>query len=191
MYNYTTKYKSKVYYPGVKYTSTYSGVFEILGRDLLKKNHYVVKFLDTGTIKSFSTSSVGQRCIRDPYAKTILGIACLGEGKHLTKKNGKMTKEYTTWSDMLRRCYGSSIEDCYKNTIVSDRWLNFQNFCDDIVEIPGYLLWKTNNRYALDKDKLQVGVANKVYSKDTCMFITCGENSSIANKGRDYGRLKG
>ena len=106
----------------------------------------------------------------------ICGQGYNSRGKWLTEKEGKQTKEYRTWCSMIYRCYDNK-SPTYKNCIVSEDWKDFQVFAEDIQYLKGYLEWKNSNKkreYALDKDIRVKG--NKMYSKDTCIFVTQSEN---------------
>jgi hypothetical protein len=109
------------------------------------------------------------RNVRNPYDKSVFNIGCLGVGDYKTKENGKMTKCYITWFNMLMRCYDpyyinkhTSYIDCF----VCDEWLNFQNFAKWFYE--NYYEVK-EDRMELDKDILCKG--NKIYSPQTCVFV--------------------
>ncbi len=41
----------------------------------------------------------------NPYDRTVYNIGYLGEGKYKTYNNEKVTPQYQTWKDMLKRCY--------------------------------------------------------------------------------------
>lgn len=105
-------------------------------------------------------------------------------------ENGNRLREYQTWKDMLRRCYNRSTnKECqknrnYDNVKVCDRWLVFSKFCEDLPLIEGYELWKNQKGYELDKDKKQQGIEFKIYSLETCCFISHEENVRIASKAR-------
>src|SRR5690606_7744039 len=95
----------------------------------------------------------------------------------------KSTKEYATWLHMLNRCYSEKLHESnqsYKSVIVCNRWHCFQNFCDDIQLLIGYEEWKTGSGYELDKDILceKLSISPKIYSLETCMFISKRENIS-------------
>ena len=114
---------------------------------------------------------------------SVCGIGELGVMKDgstpKTKENGKHTREYTLWTNMLRRCYSDKFHEkypTYKDCTVCDRWLVFANFLEDLPLIEGYELWKNGNGYCLDKDIKQQGIKNKVYSLDTCKFINNRNN---------------
>ena len=107
--------------------------------------------------------------IKCPYEKRYFGVGYLGEGKYKTKENGKHTKEYDIYRDMLRRCYDPKFHEkysTYEGCKVEDYLLNFQHMNEwlnkNYYEVPG-------EQMCLDKDILYKG--NKVYSRDTCIFV--------------------
>ena len=104
-----------------------------------------------------------------PYEPRTCGVGYLGEGKYKTKENGKNTDEYKIWHNMLTRCYHPKSQEkypTYKGCAVEDYLLNFQHMGEWIennyYEIPGETM-------CLDKDILCKG--NKVYSRETCIFV--------------------
>ena len=113
--------------------------------------------------------------IKCPYEKRCFGIGYLGEGKYKTKENGKLTYEFDIWHGMLRRCYDPKFHErrpTYKGCRVEDYLLNFQHMGkwieDNYYEIEGETM-------CLDKDILCKG--NKIYSRDTCVFVPQRINS--------------
>ena len=107
--------------------------------------------------------------IKCPYERRVCGVGYLGEGKYKAFENGKRHKYYVIWYDMLRRCYDSNFHKehpTYKVCSVEDYLLNFQHMCEwleiNYYEIPG-------EKMCLDKDILYKG--NKIYSRDTCIFV--------------------
>ena len=107
--------------------------------------------------------------IKCPYEPRIYGVGFIGEGKYKTKENGKHTKEYDIYHDMLKRCYDPKTQDkypTYKGCTVEEYLLNFQHMGEWIdknyYEIPG-------EQMCLDKDILCKG--NKIYSRETCIFV--------------------
>ena len=74
---------------------------------------------------------------------------------------------YQTWIEMLRRCYSPLFQQrnpTYIGCTVDPQWYSLSTFTE----------WALNNGYEkglhLDKDMLTPG--NKVYSPDTCIFIS-------------------
>ena len=108
--------------------------------------------------------------IKNPFFPSLFGIGFIGVGKFKPfDKNGKHTKCYTAWMQMLRRCYDSKYQEThqtYKGCTVCEEWHNFQVFAE----------WYYKHFYEiecqimnLDKDILYKG--NKIYSADTCVFV--------------------
>jgi hypothetical protein len=134
-------------------------------------------FIDTGTTlktkKEVLLRSDRPR-FRDPLAKTVFGVGCIGVGEHKAHtKEGADTKAYSIWRAMLRRCYyrGSKHHQrSYEGITVCEEWLNFQTFAEWFEEN-----YPTDGkRCQLDKDVITPG--NKVYSPKTCSFVTQQEN---------------
>ena len=122
--------------------------------------------------------------IKNPYHPSVCVVGKLGlmkdGSKPKTTDNGNLTREYALWSHMLRRCYSDKLHEehpTYKECTVCDRWLIFSNFLEDLPLIEGYEMWlnNPNERIALDKDSKVDG--NKVYSLETCKFISGSDNS--------------
>ena len=107
--------------------------------------------------------------VKCPYEKRVCGVGYLGEGKYKVSENGKLTGVYSTWNNMLQRCYSEKLhekESTYINCEVDKDWLNFQKygkwFSDNYYEID-------NETMCLDKDILVKH--NKIYSPETCIFV--------------------
>lgn len=107
--------------------------------------------------------------IKCPYEKRYYNIGYLGEGDYKSKENGKNTKIYDVWHDMLRRCYSEKEHKRHPTYIgckVSEEWHNFQNFgkwyYENYYEVEG-------EKMCLDKDILIKG--NKIYSPENCIFV--------------------
>ena len=156
--------------------------------DYVKYSDVTVKFCDEYGVEVHTTWQNCQKGqVKNPYFTSQYGVACLGVGDFVTYVNGKPTREYELWRGMLKRCYsGAERFKTYANVTVCDRWLCFANFIEDLPLIENYDLWRDNpNQYiALDKDLKQIGVENKVYSLNTCKFVTASENTKEANERR-------
>ena len=123
--------------------------------------------------------------IKCVYERRTYGVGYLGEGKYNSRENGKLTKCYNIWIHMLERCYDPKLQEkepTYKGCTVEDYLLNFQNFAH----------WYENNYYEvlgermhLDKDILCKG--NKVYSRDTCIFVPQRINNLFTKRDNDRG----
>ena len=107
--------------------------------------------------------------VKNPFHKTICDIGYVGIGKYKTRENRKNTEVYTTWTNMIKRCYDPyeiNRHLTYIDSYVCDEWLCFQNFAEwfynNYYEIP-------NERMCIDKDILIKG--NKIYSPETCLIV--------------------
>lgn len=131
-------------------------------------------------IKETTYSNFVRGVIKNPYDKTICGVACTGDGIHKISVKNKLTIEYKTWHNMIGRCFvpqWQKQQKTYVDCTVCDEWLNFQNFAQ----------WYTENWYeiegerlCLDKDLLYKD--NKIYSPTNCVFIPYRINLLLINR---------
>lgn len=138
------------------------------------------------TFKHAQYNSFKNGNIKCPYEPRYYGRGYLGEGKYRICENGKEKNEYVIWHHMLKRCYDSKYQEkypTYKGCKIEDYWLNFQHMGewidDNYYDIPG-------ERICLDKDILCK--RNKVYSRETCIFVPNRINTLFTKK--DNGRGK-
>ena len=90
---------------------------------------------------------------------------------------------YVSWKNMLRRCYGEKYKlrrPTYEGCSVYEGWLIFSKF-KAWMETQD---WKGKE---LDKDLLFAG--NKVYSADTCVFVSSVVNGFLTDRGSCRGEL--
>lgn len=127
--------------------------------------------------------------------KLVYGVG-VNDADYLTQKheeigyvNGKRKQKtvwrcqyYQTWVKMLERCYSAKFQErnpTYKGCTVSDEWLTFSNFKSWMEKQD----WKGKQ---LDKDLLLQD--NKVYSSETCVFVTQTVNLFTVDRGNDRGK---
>ena len=88
---------------------------------------------------------------------------------------------YRTWASILQRCYSDKYQErfpTYKGCSVSDEWLTFSNF-------RSWMEGQDFEGMQPDKDLLFEG--NKVYSKETCVFVTQRVNKFTNDRGNGRG----
>lgn len=137
---------------------------------------YEIKFIDSGCIRSVVYSSLARGSFKDYGSPSVYGVG-------YTYKGAKTSSRiYKTWMGMLERCYSEKFKSypIYggRGVKVSDRWLHFKNFEEDIKDLPGYNDFIKSNiswSYALDKDIRGDGL---LYSKENCMFANYTQQSN-------------
>ena len=129
--------------------------------------------------------SFKNKTIKCPYEPRVYGVGYIGEGKYKAKENGKITDEYKIYHSMLMRCYDPKYHKrnpTYKGCKVEEYLLNFQNMGEWIennyYEVPGEVM-------CLDKDILYKG--NKVYSRNTCIFVPKKINNLFTKSDKSRG----
>ena len=143
-----------------------------------RSDFYQVRFLSTGTIVETRGYQILNGCVRDPYAKAVQGVGCTGN----IKTKGKFKPYYSVWHDMINRCYNPEDKraGAYANVSVDPSWHVFENFYLDAKTIDGFdeSLF-LQGQLVLDKDIKQRRRSDKVYSKDTCVWVDKTTNNGI------------
>ena len=90
---------------------------------------------------------------------------------------------YRTWKSMLERCYSIKYQErnpTYAECTVSNDWLTFSNF-------KSWMAAQDFEGNQLDKDLLFEG--NKVYSPETCVFVSGMVNKFTTDRGAARGEF--
>ena len=147
---------------------------------------FEIEFIKTGYKRTATYSKIKSGQIKDHLDKTILNIGYLGEDYVSIRKNDKelCDKLNKKWRHMLERCYDKTSNRyyCYGavGVTVSDRWLCFSNYYNDVINIKNFNRDKIiSGDLTLDKDMLQQGIQNKVYSKETCIWLTYKDQANL------------
>ena len=110
--------------------------------------------------------------------KKVWGVG-INNAPYMIINNGLTCPYVKVWIKMIERCLDPNGQECYKDCYVCKEWLTFMNFRHWMEKQD----WET---MYLDKDILVLG--NKVYSPNTCVFVTNYVNSlfslSAKNKSR-------
>lgn len=144
---------------------------------------YFPEYNWTAKNRTYGTFKKGK--IRCPYERTVYGVGYIGEGKYKCKENGKPTRVYYTWQNMMQRCYDEKLHEKHPTYIgckICEEWHNFQNFARWYKE--SYYAIK-GERMELDKDILCKG--NKIYSSETCIFVPQTINSLFIKSDKSRG----
>ena len=135
--------------------------------------------------KHITYSNFKKGNVKCPYEPRLYEVGYLGEGKYKVSENGRITDEYIIWHSMLTRCYDPKYQEkysTYKGCTVEDYLLNFQHMGkwldENYYEIPG-------EQMCLDKDILCKG--NKIYSRETCIFVPKRINNLFTKRDNTRG----
>jgi hypothetical protein len=93
-------------------------------------------------------------------------------------------KYYSTWMNMLMRCYDPKYqarEPTYIRCKVTEEWLTFSNF-------KAWMMLQDWEGKQLDKDILIQ--CNKIYSPDTCIFVSKAINLLFTKSDASRGQYK-
>lgn len=144
-----------------------------------------VQFVENGYITKTTYQNFCNGAVKNPNDKSVFGIAFVGEGNYKSTINGKITPEYISWVNMIKRATNLNFQKKNKSYIgcsVSSEWLNFQKYAD----------FYKNNYYEiedqvtnLDKDLLVKN--NKIYSSSTCIFVPKFINNLFVTHNRQRG----
>lgn len=175
---------------GVEFTNSYGEQMVII--EYVNAHKVQVMFLDEHKWTTWTdTSNLKRGSVISPFTRTVHGVGYLGTdetGSRLTT-TGENARAYTTWSHMMERCYSGKYPT-YSDVTVCDRWHSFSQFLEDLPKIQNYEYWleHENERVSLNKDMYytenQLEHKNKVYSLETCRFLTNSE-SSKETRARD------
>ena len=158
-----------------------SGDFKIVKYN--NSRNVEIQFINTGYETSAQLEHIKNGNVKDPYVASVHGVGIAG-AKYPITINGRNTKEYNLWNNMLKRCYSDGSKKqrpTYKGCKVSNNFLRYEYFYEWCHIQVGF----NNKDWQLDKDLLVKG--NKVYSESTCVFIPSEINSVLTKSTASSG----
>ena len=173
---------------GVKKYNTQGCEMEIV--EYNNSHDIVVEFKDDKSERVHSTwHKFKLGAIANPYYPSVYGVVISGK-KYPTSSNGKLTKEYQTWTTMLKRCFSKTEKEqhpTYQDVTCCNEWLNFENFYEWLHSQENFYKWEKTPKSAIDKDILIKG--NKIYSPDACCLVPNNVNSLFVKRDKNRGDL--
>jgi len=172
---------------GSKAINSYDEILEVVAYN--NSENVVVKVGNSEDYKTTNWSNFERGVCKSPYSKSVFSIGFMGDGEYKSREenNGKKTKHYLKWFAMMQRCYSLNslkAKPTYKGCVVCEEWHNFQTFAK----------WYDENYYTienkvmcLDKDILKKG--NKIYSPETCVFVSQDINKLLTRREVDRGEF--
>lgn len=158
---------------GEKYISNQGYTIEII--KYYRNDNITVLIDNKHIINNIRYNNIIKGSVSNPFHPSVYNVGYLGEAKNLVSKDGKNTKVYYYWHNILKRSYSDLLKEkypTYKDVTVCEEWYNFQNFAQWFEENYNP---ETMENWEIDKDILVKG--NKVYSPDTCCFVPHEINS--------------
>jgi hypothetical protein len=125
--------------------------------------------------------------VKNPYFHSVYGM-CITGNKYPIRENGKQTKEYISWNNMLKRCFDKRVKDehpTYENVECCEEWLYYPNFYEWLHSQENFEKWYKSKRWHLDKDILVKG--NRIYSPETCCLVPNNVNTLFIKPERQRG----
>lgn len=164
---------------GDVFGTTYGG--DVVVTEYKSYREITVQFLDEHKHQAvISGCRLKSGAVKNPYAKTVLGVAYIGKGAYSRSTHLEI---YSRWKKIIERCYDPyklNKDMSYVDVYVCDEWLNFQNFAR----------WydsKSDEQKTLDIDKDLFSGEVKVYSPSTCTFLPKEINAFLSNCGKSEG----
>lgn len=149
----------------------------------------VVEFQDKYKYKTNSIyTNFKKGSIKNPFYPSVFGAGFTGT-KYPRSKNCKNIREYTSWKQMLRRCFSKKEKErirAYENVTCCEEWLNYENFYEWLHAQDNFDKWYSGKRWAVDKDILNKG--NKVYSPENCCLIPQNVNCLFLKREAERGK---
>lgn len=149
---------------GKTYTSDKHGNLVIT--NYINANKVEVEFRETGFKTVTKLEHIKNGKVKDKFKPNVQGVGIIGD--EVSRVNGKLTKEYSLWQSMLRRCYDESFHKTmptYKTCSVSEDFKFYPIFKEWCRKQVSFNL----KGFTLDKDLLVKG--NREYSAETCCFL--------------------
>ena len=159
---------------------TANGEVEILRNLGTRPTRLIIRFTATGYMTECRATNLISNKVKDHRLPSVYGVGYL-DGVRVQPRGTEQRRIYDLWANMLKRAYGG-YDISYQDVTVDTPWLSFKTFLNTFSDIPNYEAFLRGEDVHLDKD-LRVP-ENRMYSLQTCQFISALENTTHArNKG--------
>lgn len=148
---------------GNVYETNNSGSFIV--EHYINSQNIHIRFLATGYKNIVGGYQIRSGQITDRLLPNVYSIGIIGDC--VSKVNGKHTKQYAVWREMLKRCYDQNYQSkfpTYLDCHVEEFFHYLPNFSRWVCEQKGF----SEANWDFDKDILGNG---KFYSRDFCVFV--------------------
>jgi hypothetical protein len=176
---------------GRVYDSNFNGKFKILNEvsEINGYRYFEIEFIETGYRMIASYEAIRHGRVKDKLKPSVAGVGYVGSQIKVT--DNEYHNLYKSWNDMINRCYNEKDGDYplygALGVTVDQSWFSFTIFYNDAIHLSGYQnKLKEPENYQLDKDLTQLHLpkSQRVYSKETCLWIPKSFNIYIMNLDR-------
>lgn len=155
--------------------------------DYMDVHNVIVQFVCDGFLKLTSMSAIRKGLVWYPFERNKYG-GYAGNGIY---NQGNSKQVNSIWFNMLQRATPEFWADerfkKYTGTKICAEWYNFQNFAEWYYWYRSFLNPSDEYKYQIDKDTLQWGLPEKIYSPYTCTIIPKTLNAALECMDRDRG----
>ena len=158
---------------------------------VLKKysqTNFLVQFENTKFITKTNKYHILHDEVKDLRYPKVCGIGYLGDDYKKIRLNDPVLckKLRYRWKAMLDRCYNKNNSNYFiyggKGVKVSNEWHCFCNYFKDVQSLPNWDKTRfLNGELSIDKDYLQPNIKNKIYSKNTCVWLNNYEQQQLVD----------
>lgn len=156
--------------------------------EYIDNRNIIVEFQDKHKTRvKTSYGNFKRGIVRNPYYPTIYGVGIVGN-KYPIVEDGKITKEYSVWTNVLGRCFDSLVkkkQPTYTNITCCQEWLYYENFHEWLHKQPNFDKWRSGNGWGVDKDIFIK--RNKVYSPEMCCLVPQNVNCLFLKREAERG----
>ena len=156
--------------------------------EYIDNRNIIVEFQDEHKARvKTSYGNFKRGIVRNPYSPTIYGVGIVGN-KYPIVEDGKITKEYSVWTNVLGRCFDSLVkkkQPTYINITCCQEWLYYENFYEWLHKQENYDKWRNGNGWGVDKDIFIK--RNKVYSPEMCFLVPQNVNCLFLKREAERG----
>jgi hypothetical protein len=162
--------------PGAVFENRFSEKIQVSDVKAWDKVYYY--FVGHSELFIGQKSNIIRLTFKSPYRRLIHG-GYFGAGKYKENEKINGVNVYSVWGNMMKRCYVKSNPSYAlygaKGVTVCEDWHCYQVFASWYAKNMNYSIRKPQ----LDKDLLSGD--KKIYSPETCAFLTGADNTLLAN----------
>jgi len=169
-------------YTGNVFLSKNCGEFMVT--EYFNYDKIAVIFLNSGYRMLARANNINKGELKDPYAKSILGIGCIGVGPYRVDGNPFERMVYSRWRGILDRCYVKR----ERHKSVHPEWWNFQYFAAWFTASFYSVPYNSMYDMVVDKDVLCPG--NEEYGPYKCLILPNFINAKVQVKDFEKDRIE-